>query len=367
MLLLHARPAMGMRSSLPLTDHELPPTAYHPPFMLPAQRLSVAPPPPPTITVLPTGLAALDAVLLGRGVPKGRLTEIVGLLGSGRTTLARRLVAAAVEQGLRAAYVDAGRTLDPRGWAPLAEDPVRGAGVLVVRPKDRGRGAWCADVLLRSGAFGLVVLDGAPPLSRQVTVRLTRLARDAGAALVVVGDETGRGATGIPGALRLHTQGMHERKRAVRSAMSRTRDSGAGSGRRRDPATGERAEKEEEEETSSFVVTVEKGGASQRVEVSGAIGWTRRLCAHSEVPDRRGVARDRPGNSGAARPVTRRDGQPSADRHSPPTLGHAAAGAGSGTAPDDGHRRRGAVGSSGGHDGRRGPRIVCGAGGAAVG
>ena len=334
--------------------------------MLPAQRLSVAPPPPPTIA---TGLAALDAVLLGRGVPKGRLTEIVGLLGSGRTTLARRLVAAAVEQGLRAAYVDAGRTLDPRGWAQLAEDPERGAGVLVVRPKDRGRGAWCADVLLRSGAFGLVVLDGAPPLSRQVTVRLTRLARDAGAALVVVGDETGGGSTGIPGALRLHTQGMHERKRAMRSAMSRTRDTGAGSGRRRDPAARERAEEEEEKETSSFVVTVEKGGASQRVEVSGAIGWTRRLCAHSEVPDRRGVARDRHGNSGAARAVTRRDGQPSADRHSPPTLGHAAAGAGSGggTAPDDGHRRRGAVGSSGGHDGRRGPRVVCGAGGAAVG
>ena len=336
--------------------------------MLPAQRLSVAP--PPTIAVLPTGLAALDAVLLGRGVPKGRLTEIVGLLGSGRTTLARRLVAAAVEQGLRVAYVDAGRTLDPRGWAPLAEDPVRGAGVLVVRPKDRGRGAWCADVLLRSGAFGLVVLDGAPPLSRQVTVRLTRLARDAGAALVVVGDETGGGATGIPGALRLHTQGMHERKRAMRSAMSRTRDTGAGSGRRRDPAARERAEEEEGGkggETSSFVVTVEKGGASQRVEVSGAIGWTRRLCAHSEVPDRRGVARDRPGKSGTARTVTRRDDQPSADRPSPSTLGHAAAGAGGGTAPDDGHRHRGAVGSSGGHDGRRGPRIVCGAGGTAVG
>ena len=350
-----------------LRSYRPPPTAYRPLFMLHAQRLSVAPSPPPVIAVLPTGLAALDAVLLGRGVPKGRLTEIVGLLGSGRTTLARRLVAAAVEQGLRAAYVDAARTLDPRGWAPLAEDPERGTGVLVVRPKDRGRGAWCADVLLRSGAFGLVVVDGAPPLSRQVTVRLTRLARDAGAALVVVGDETGGGATGIPGALRLRTEGMDERRRMMRSAVPRTRDIGVGSGRRRDLAARERKEEGEEEKSSSFVVTVEKGGSSQRVEVRGAIEWARRLCTHSEVPDRRGVARDRPRNSGAARPVTRRDSHPSPDRHSSLALGHAAAGADSGAAPDDGHRRRGAIGSPGGHDGRRGPRIVCGAGGAAVG
>jgi hypothetical protein len=50
-------------------------------------------------------------------------------------------------------------------------------------------GAWCADVLLRSGAFALVVLDGAPMLARGVAVRLTRLAREADAAFLVLGDD----------------------------------------------------------------------------------------------------------------------------------------------------------------------------------
>jgi hypothetical protein len=330
-------------------------------FMLSALRLSVAP--PPAVAAFPTGLAALDAVLPGRGVPKGRLTEVVGLLGSGRTTLARRLIATVVEKGLRAAYIDAGRTLDPRGWASLAEDPERGLGVLVVRPKDRSRAAWCADVLLRSGAFALVVLDGAPPLSRQVTVRLTRLARDAEAAFVVVGDETGGGSTGIPGALRLRTQGLQERRHVRRSTPARLRADARE--RRRDPSVRTAGAEWEAEEVSSFVVTVEKGGSSQRVEVGSAIGWTRRLCAHSEVPDRRGVARDRPGRQGAARAVARGNDESSADRHA--ALGHPAAGPDRRAAIDDGQRRRGEDGGPGGHDGGRSARVVCRAGSAAVG
>ena len=253
--------------------------------MLPALRIPLpfAPfVPPSALTSLGTGLAALDAVLPGRGVPKGRLTEVVGVLGSGRTTLVRQLAKATIARGLRVACVDATRTLDPRGWASLS---AAGAELLVVRPQERARAAWCADILLRSGAFALVVLDGAPPLSRSVTVRLTRLARDAEAAFVVVGDELGSGATGIPGALRLRTEGHRERRRASRSRGTREGSGGDG--------------------LSSFVVTVEKGGASQRVEVSSAIGWTRRLCTHPEVPDRRGVAPARSGGAGAARAATR--------------------------------------------------------------
>src|SRR5687768_15734207 len=150
--------------------------------LLPALRIPLpfAPfVPPSALTSLATGIAALDAVLPGRGIPKGRLTEIVGVLGSGRTTLARQLAKATIAHGLRVACVDATRTLDPRGWAGLC---AAGVELLVVRPTERARGAWCADILLRSGAFALVLLDGAPPLSRSVTVRLTRLARDAEAA-----------------------------------------------------------------------------------------------------------------------------------------------------------------------------------------
>src|SRR5689334_16764899 len=72
---------------------------------------------------LGTGWPALDRALAAGGVPRGRVTEILGARGSGRTTLVRRLVAATVTRGLAAAYVDAGRTLAPRDWAPLAADP----------------------------------------------------------------------------------------------------------------------------------------------------------------------------------------------------------------------------------------------------
>ena len=59
------------------------------------------------------------------------------------------------------AYIDASRTLAPRDWAQL------GDGTLwVVRPPEAVKAAWCADVLLRSAAFSLVVLDSAPPISR---------------------------------------------------------------------------------------------------------------------------------------------------------------------------------------------------------
>ena len=251
---------------------------------------------------LGTGVSALDEALEGRGIPRGRLTEVVGAAGSGKTTLLRRLVAEAVEKRLWVAYVDAARTLAPRDWAHLGGRGGRDAlgsafgGVWMVRPLDPARGAWCADVLLRSGAFALVVLDGAPPLARAVAVRLTRLARDTGSALVVVGDE--RGASALPGALRLRVSAPGPRPSALGRARTaygiRPVVAGGGSGApgraaethcrppyavRAAPSPGARR----------FTVAVEKGGSHRTVEVSCAIDVARRLCAHPEVPDRRGV------------------------------------------------------------------------------
>jgi recombination protein RecA len=123
------------------------------------QRLAAvtAPPPAPAESAaLPTGIAALDRALAG-GLPRGRLTEITGPLGSGKTSLVRHIV---MQSDQRIAYIDATRTLVPRDWA-------RRSTLFVVRPPEPQRGAWSADVLLRSGAFGLVVLDGAPPLTRR--------------------------------------------------------------------------------------------------------------------------------------------------------------------------------------------------------
>jgi recombination protein RecA len=219
-----------------------------------AELTRLLPPPAPVAPALPTGIATLDQVLLGGGLPRGRLTEIVGGTGSGKTTLARAIVEATVDAHGWVAYIDAQRTLDPRDWVHLGD----AEGVWMIRPHDATRAAWCADVLLRSSAFALVILDGAPALSKEVAVRLTRLSRESNAAFVLLGDRAG-GATQLGGAVRL----IVERRRP----------------------------KDRKTETHTIGVRVEKGGTLRTVEVSCAIAVARRLCAHPEVPDRRGVAR----------------------------------------------------------------------------
>jgi hypothetical protein len=226
-----------------------------------------------------TGVGPLDAALQGAGgVPRGRITELLGAAGSGATSLARRLVGQALAAGAWVAYVDATRTLAPRDWAG-AEPADGGSRLWVVRPPDPARAAWCADVLLRSGGFGLVLVDGAPVLSRAVALRLLQLARDADAALVLLG--AGTRASDLGGALRL-------RLRAANGAGS----GGGGAGGERPPHRRWRAESGGTwSAVQRAVITVEKGGTHRNVEVSCAVGVARRLCAHPEVPDRRPVAR----------------------------------------------------------------------------
>ena len=129
----------------------------------------------------------------------------------------------------------------------------------VVRPGEATRGPWCADLLLRSGAFALVVLDGAPVLPRTVAVRLTQLARESDAALLLLGE--GTRASEVGGALRLRLEG----KRSPGAAVPRV------------------------------IATLEKGGPYQHVEleVGRGHGIARRLCTHPEIPDRRGVGGSR--------------------------------------------------------------------------
>jgi recombination protein RecA len=259
-----------------------------------AELVKLLPPPPPPTPALPTGVATLDAVLLGGGLPRGRLTEIVGPTGSGKTTLTRAIVESTVAAHGWVAYIDAQRTLDARDWVHLGD----AEGVWVIRPRDANRAAWCADVLLRSGAFALVVLDGAPLLGKSAAVRLTRLARESNAAFILLGDRTG-GASQLGGAVRLVVE-----RSTPGSRRSRTHHP---------PPTTHHAVPGTNSNTESrtIAVRVEKGGTLRTVEVSCAIGVARRLCTHPEVPDRRGVARGPAG--GNRRAHARRAASPPAD------------------------------------------------------
>ena len=256
-----------------------------------AELVKLLPPPPPSTPALPTGVAALDAVLLGGGLPRGRLTEIVGPTGSGKTTLTRAIVESTVAAHGWVAYVDAQCTLDARDWVHLGD----AEGVWIIRPRDANRAAWCADILLRSGAFALVVLDGAPMLTKSAAVRLTRLARESNAAFVLLGDRTGA-ASQLGGAVRLLVERATPGNRRPRPLHP-------------PPPTGSPAVSTSPVRT--IAVRVEKGGTLRTVEVSCAIGVARRLCTHPEVPDRRGVARGPAG--GNRRAHARRAASPPAD------------------------------------------------------
>ena len=203
---------------------------------------------------IPTGIAELDRALSDGGVPSGRLTEIQGARGSGRTTLVRHLVMTAVAARRWVAVIDGSRTLTPREWAEAGAS----GRLWVIRPPGADRSAWCADILLRSGAFSLVVLDGAPALPRPVVVRLTRLAKEHDVALVMVGD------TPVIGS-------------AVRLRVKRRSSEG-------------NQHKANSTQQSRITIVIDKGGLQHAVEVSCAFEVARRLRAHSEVPDRRGVA-----------------------------------------------------------------------------
>ncbi|MFO0093216.1 MAG: hypothetical protein ACK54K_02815, partial [Gemmatimonadaceae bacterium] len=239
-----------------------------------------------------TGLTALDAAV-GGGIPRGRLTELTGPLAVGKTTLLRQVVARVLHTGSWVAWIDAGRTLAPAPWADLGERFV------VIRLPEPRRAAWTADLLLRSGVFGLVVLDGAPPLSRVHGVRLAQLARERDAACVVLAHDVPGGprVSRLAGTVRVRMtldmppsmqaqwpRGPHRHRRPLVVAESVPVP---------DPAPA----------APRMVVTVEKGGQGNRnqtIEVDRVIVVARRVCADSEIPDRRGVARS------ARRPWTAR-------------------------------------------------------------
>jgi hypothetical protein len=133
------------------------------------------------------GIPALDAALPS-GVPRGQITALRAPLGSGGTTLLLALAATTLAADEGVAIVDAERSLAPQAAAHLAAL----GPFWVIRPRTDENAWWCADVLLRTGAFGLVIVDRSPAPPRRVAVRLQRLAHDKDCALVIRDAQTAR-------------------------------------------------------------------------------------------------------------------------------------------------------------------------------
>ncbi len=113
------------------------------------------------VEVIPTGSLALDRALGVGGVPRGRVTEIYGPDGAGKTTLAQHIVAEAQKMGGVAAYVDMEHALDPAYASRCGVD----VDELLISQPDTGEQALeIAETLIRSGAVDVIVVDSVAAL-----------------------------------------------------------------------------------------------------------------------------------------------------------------------------------------------------------
>jgi hypothetical protein len=165
---------------------------------------------------LSSGITVLDAILDG-GIARGRVSEIVGRLGTGRTSLAASFAAVATRRGEVAAWVDSSGAFDPRSIAAAGADLSRilwiGADVAAraresaespaaefapARSHASAKGEikpmlMAAEMVLGAGGFGLVVIDfgldiggRSRTLTLSAALRLARAAERSGAAVIVL-------------------------------------------------------------------------------------------------------------------------------------------------------------------------------------
>jgi len=113
------------------------------------------------VEVIPTGSLALDRALGVGGIPCGRVTEIFGPDGAGKTTLALHIVAEAQKRGGIAAYIDMEHALDPTYAATCGVDV---DNLLISQPDTGEQALEIAETLIRSGAVDAIVVDSVAAL-----------------------------------------------------------------------------------------------------------------------------------------------------------------------------------------------------------
>jgi RecA protein len=113
------------------------------------------------IQAIPTGSLALDAALGIGGVPRGRIVEIYGPESSGKTTLSLEILAEAQALGGVVAFIDAEHALDPGYAARIGVDI---DDVLISQPDTGEQALEICDMLVRSGAIDVVVVDSVAAL-----------------------------------------------------------------------------------------------------------------------------------------------------------------------------------------------------------
>src|SRR5881628_22435 len=111
--------------------------------------------------VIPTGSLALDIALGIGGIPRGRIVEVFGPEGSGKTTVCLHIIAEAQRMGGIAVFIDAEHALDPNYSKTLG---VNTDELLVSQPDHGEQALEIADIMVRSGAVDIVVVDSVAAL-----------------------------------------------------------------------------------------------------------------------------------------------------------------------------------------------------------
>ncbi|SDE40386.1 recombinase RecA [Auraticoccus monumenti] len=119
------------------------------------------------IAVTPTGSITLDAALGIGGLPRGRIVEIYGPESSGKTTVALHAIANAQAEGGICAFIDAEHALDPDYAAKLGVDT---DALLVSQPDNGEQALEIADMLVRSGALTMIVIDSVAALTPRAEI-----------------------------------------------------------------------------------------------------------------------------------------------------------------------------------------------------
>ena len=119
------------------------------------------------VGVISTGSLGLDVALGIGGLPKGRVVEMYGPEASGKTTLTLQVVAEVQKQGGTAAFVDAEHALDPTYAGQLG---VKVDELLVSQPDTGEQALEITDMLVRSGAIDVVVIDSVAALTPKAEI-----------------------------------------------------------------------------------------------------------------------------------------------------------------------------------------------------
>lgn len=115
-----------------------------------------------SVNVVPTGSLMLDKAIGTGGIPRGRVTEVLGLEGTGKTTLCLHIISEAQKLGLQTIFIDVENAIDLK-WARKCG--VNTDELYLSQPSTAEEALGIADIVIKDGAAGLIVIDSAASLA----------------------------------------------------------------------------------------------------------------------------------------------------------------------------------------------------------